>query len=179
MVLLDVEECREREVSFLKTSRSWLPELEGLRGLAALWVFTLHASNLTGADLPGFKAGGLGVDLFILLSGFLMVHQHEQRPIPIHQFYLRRFFRIAPLYYILLAVSLAAGDFLQSARATIPYPEALTDAARYTDHSAANVLTHVSFAFGLLPQSAVARPCRIGASGSKCSSTWCSRCSCC
>ncbi len=151
MVLSDVEERRKREINFLKTSRSWLPELEGLRGLAALWVFTLHVSNLTGADLPVFKAGGLGVDLFILLSGFLMVHQHEQRPIPIQHFYLRRFFRIAPLYYILLAVSLAAGDFLQSARAAIPYPEALTDAARYTDHSAANVLTHVSFAFGLLP----------------------------
>ena len=135
----------------MKTPRTWLPELEGLRGLAAFWVFTLHVSNFTSASIPFFKAGGLGVDLFILLSGFLMAHQAMQRPSPIHHFYIRRFFRIAPLYYIMFLVSLIAGNYLWGARSAIFYPETMTDPSRYTDHSLLNILLHASFVFGLVP----------------------------
>jgi len=139
----------------------WLKELEGLRGLASIWVFAMHVSILCGASIPVISQGALGVDLFILLSGFLMVHNYEQRrqtqpwsdTKTIFRFWLRRFFRIAPLYYFLLIVSFGLGSILFSARQTIAsyFPFSESDPARYTDHSLANLLTHISFAFGFLP----------------------------
>ncbi|MBH9538896.1 acyltransferase, partial [Novosphingopyxis sp. YJ-S2-01] len=53
--------------------------LDGLRGLAALWVLFGHLVILTGFRLPVLSKPDLGVDLFILLSGFLMVFQYRLR----------------------------------------------------------------------------------------------------
>ncbi|MEI9997915.1 MAG: acyltransferase family protein [Verrucomicrobiota bacterium] len=53
--------------------------LDGLRGIAALWVLVGHGMLLTGFYVPIFVAADLGVDLFILLSGFLMVFQYQLR----------------------------------------------------------------------------------------------------
>lgn len=53
------------------------PELTGLRGIAALWVF-FHHWNLfsygSGQGFHGLAVGYLGVDAFFLLSGFVMTH---------------------------------------------------------------------------------------------------------
>jgi peptidoglycan/LPS O-acetylase OafA/YrhL len=142
-------------------TKSWLTELEGLRGLAALWVFAVHVSILCGTNIPVISWGALGVDLFILLSGFLMVHQYEQRKDSnpwtsrktIGHFWCRRFFRIAPLYYILLTVAFAIDPILEWARLDIGthYPSSLTNSLRYSDRTLANILTHFSFSFGFLP----------------------------
>src|SRR5437868_2882376 len=52
---------------------SHLAHLDGLRGMAALWVLVAHVGIWTGyAWLPNPK---LAVDIFIVCSGFLMVHQ--------------------------------------------------------------------------------------------------------
>src|SRR3546814_1095538 len=53
--------------------------LDGLRGVAALWVLLGHMMILTGFRLPLMCKPDLGVDLFILPSGFLMVFQY---PLP-------------------------------------------------------------------------------------------------
>jgi peptidoglycan/LPS O-acetylase OafA/YrhL len=140
----------------------WLKELEGLRGIASLWVLALHVSILSGTHFPIISQGALGVDLFILLSGFLMVHNYEQRklvqpwsaPKTIRTFWLRRFFRIAPLYYLLLLLALAMSPILSWARLVIAevYPLSATDPLRYTDHSWLNIVTHLGFVFGVLPE---------------------------
>lgn len=91
--------------------------LDGLRGIAALWVLVGHGMLLTGFYVPIFVAADLGVDLFILLSGFLMVFQYQLRqewenwdlPRTWAAFWTRRFFRLSPLYFPLLVVSLAIG----------------------------------------------------------------------
>jgi len=151
----------------LKT-KTWLVELEGLRGLAALWVFSMHVSLLSGTKIPIVSQGAFGVDLFILLSGFLMVHQFEQRKETqkwsdtktIGRFWVRRFFRIVPLYYLLLTTALVFDPLLQWSRLSIGghYPATLTNGLRYSDRSLANVLTHFSFIFGLLPHFAFQTP---------------------
>jgi peptidoglycan/LPS O-acetylase OafA/YrhL len=139
-------------------SKSYLPELEGLRGLAALWVLIYHLGALTGVRLPIIRSGGLGVDLFVLLSGFLMVHQYEQRRESqpwssgrtIGNFYCRRFFRIAPLYYLLLAASFAAAPAVERWVLYIrQHSSGYMDI--HSDTSWANLLVHLSFAFGFLP----------------------------
>lgn len=135
--------------------------LDGLRGLAALWVLLGHAMILTGFRLPLVSQPDLGVDLFILLSGFLMVFQYRlrsefedwQRPSIWGAFWVRRFFRIAPLFYVLLAAALIAGPAIYADRVAIDtfLGQSLQPPERYLDHGPANIAAHLSFVFGLLP----------------------------
>lgn len=85
------------------TSRvDYLPGLDGVRAIAVLAVLLYHL------DLPGFfSAGFLGVDLFFVLSGFLITSQllreHERnQSISLRDFYLRRARRLLPAVVALL-----------------------------------------------------------------------------
>ena len=73
-----------------------LPSIQILRALAALSVMTVHTA------LPGHVTGGAGVDLFFVISGFIMVYASEplfgRRDAP-RIFFLRRVVRIVPLYW--------------------------------------------------------------------------------
>ena len=98
--------------------------IEGLRGIAVLWVVLFHffvlrpgdaASRAILATPAGALAanGYLGVDLFFLISGFLLalpwfMHATQQRERPSAiDFYRRRFWRIVPAYYVQLAILFA------------------------------------------------------------------------
>ena len=143
--------------------------LDGLRGIAALWVFVSHVQILSGMrQMPLLSWGDSAVDLFMMISGFLMAHHYlgraDKEPWHLPRtwlgFWLRRVFRIAPAYYVLLAVALVAGAWLGHDRDVIGahYPWTLTRGDRYTDHSLPNVLTHVSFVFGALPRFGFSTP---------------------
>jgi len=97
--------------------RPFMPELDSLRGLAILGVLLLHgfywqydASHFTGLArllVLATKPGWLGVNLFFVLSGFLITgilldSRSDPRYYP--QFYMRRALRILPAYYLLLAL---------------------------------------------------------------------------
>ncbi|KKW49694.1 acyltransferase family protein [Pantoea stewartii subsp. indologenes] len=145
----------------MSATRGWSTELEGLRGIASLWVLLGHISLLIHCHITLLSSPGIGVDLFILLSGYLMAKNYVERqekepwqsPETIKKFWLRRFFRIAPLYYLLLAVALISGPWFGEMRDTIAhvYSGTATDASRYADQSLMNVVTHFSFLFGVLP----------------------------
>ena len=93
--------------------------LDGLRGFAALWVAMLHFylmkaavfSEMLPAPLLLFlRSGGLGVDIFFVLSGFVIAHTVRQRWITsslIGRFVLRRSLRLDPPYWIVMALFLA------------------------------------------------------------------------
>ena len=87
----------------------YLPELQGLRGLAVLGVVFYHchpllvSTALYGASLWGWA----GVNLFFVLSGFLITTillESRGRPHYFRNFYARRALRIWPVYLLLLAV---------------------------------------------------------------------------
>lgn len=90
--------------------------LDSLRGIAAAWVVLFHIVFIPNPnlDVPAWAAswvqiGGMGVTLFFVVSAFSLgytmpIHEREHRPF--RSFYVRRFFRIAPLFYVLLAFSL-------------------------------------------------------------------------
>lgn len=91
-----------------------LPVLDGVRGLAVLMVVFFHTTHLSDQSAVGRAtwwlagAGWTGVDLFFVLSGFLItgiLWEAKGRPFYFRNFYMRRFLRIFPLYYLALAVS--------------------------------------------------------------------------
>lgn len=146
---------------------SRIEPLDGLRGVAALWVFVGHALNLTVAWIPILGRPLLAVDLFMLLSGALMAYQAEvrearepmARPITWLRFWTRRFFRIAPVFYVAFAVALLLGPWLLGMREIVAAAGAGTpDAARYTDQGPLNILLHLTFVFGLIPEYASRSP---------------------
>ena len=88
-----------------------LPALDGLRGIAVLLVLLAHSTPPTGRGLAGataavLRTGWVGVDLFFVLSGFLITRillRTRERPDYFRAFYARRARRILPLYYLALA----------------------------------------------------------------------------
>lgn len=86
--------------------RSFIASLQSLRGLAALWVVLYHldvAREISGAPalgIGGIRVGWLGVDLFFVLSAYLLGQPFlEGRAPPTRKFLRERFLRIAPAYY--------------------------------------------------------------------------------
>jgi peptidoglycan/LPS O-acetylase OafA/YrhL len=98
----------------LQAHRSYLGtrvfgSLDGLRGLCILGVIWHHAPP----QVPGafFERGFLGVDMFFVLSGFLIVtlllrERDRTGAISLKNFYARRTLRIFPIYYLLIFVIL-------------------------------------------------------------------------
>jgi peptidoglycan/LPS O-acetylase OafA/YrhL len=88
---------------------SYLPELDGLRGLAILWVVLYHCHpRLVGTWIYYASLWGwAGVVLFFILSGFLITSillVTRDKPHFFHNFHARRALRIWPVYILLLIV---------------------------------------------------------------------------
>ena len=112
--------------------RHRVPTLDGLRGLAILMVMVFHMSVLGFLDPPDRSIvdrawlsvamfGWSGVDLFFVLSGFLITGilldaKGGDRGRYFGSFYARRALRIAPLYYAVVAFALLVLPHLHTAK---------------------------------------------------------------
>ncbi|MBU6400993.1 MAG: acyltransferase [Verrucomicrobia bacterium] len=84
--------------------------IDVIRVLAAWMVVAWHTGGAVNYRLPIFSSASIAVDVFMNVSGFLMLYlfwerRHKEpweRPSTWFKFYVRRFFRIAPLYYVVL-----------------------------------------------------------------------------
>ena len=84
-------------------SSTYLPGLDGLRGVAVLLVVAFHAS------VPGFGGGFLGVEVFFVISGFLITgillrEIEENGRLDLKNFYIRRALRLLPALVLCLVV---------------------------------------------------------------------------
>jgi peptidoglycan/LPS O-acetylase OafA/YrhL len=89
------------------SERKYVPELDGLRALSVLLVVSAHMydAETMWQWLSGYK----GVIVFFVLSGYLITtlalrEEREHGTFSLSAFYIRRCFRIFPLYYLTLAV---------------------------------------------------------------------------
>jgi len=89
----------------IHTSFEFVVSIQVLRGIAALLVVLYHHSHYLAAVLPTtapgrlpFAGGYAGVDIFFIISGFMIVYSTQERsharPL---EFAIRRFFRVVPL----------------------------------------------------------------------------------
>ncbi len=126
-------------------------QLDALRGIAILSVVIFHAYIIR----PFFHGpwwmrfvgqGAEGVGLFYMVSALTLAlswkHRREVDREPQKAFWLRRFMRIAPMFYLTLSAAfiLHAGN-----------PTVVPHAMKHHIFTWANLLTHVTFVFGWLP----------------------------
>jgi peptidoglycan/LPS O-acetylase OafA/YrhL len=94
-------------------SGNHIPALDGIRGLAILAVLATHAVPRV-ADVGAgrwwnqvLESGAFGVDLFFVLSGYLITGillDTRDKPEYFRNFYARRFLRLFPVYYLYLGL---------------------------------------------------------------------------
>jgi len=98
--------------------RGHMPALDGMRGIAILLVLAhtfdvIQTRNGMGHDIDlALDTGWIGVQLFFVLSGFLITGillDTRSKPHYFRTFWIRRVLRIFPLYFGVLAVATAAG----------------------------------------------------------------------
>ena len=113
---------------------SYRPEIDGLRALAVIPVMLFHA------DLTLFSGGYVGVDVFFVISGFLMTaiicRELLSEKFTYTGFYERRARRILPALYFMIFVSMILSlfilipddliDFSQNAAGTVGFVSNLT-----------------------------------------------------
>ena len=147
----------------VREEAGYVPAIEGLRGVAVLWVILFHYVVVRDGrfDDPAIAAieavrplniivrnGYLGVDLFFLISGFLLtlpwfVRAARGAPPPsTREFYARRFRRIAPAYYVQLVVLFAV---------VLPLLKGIAYWRSDLYVIAANVVAHAAFVHNTTP----------------------------
>jgi peptidoglycan/LPS O-acetylase OafA/YrhL len=137
--------------------RGHLPVLDGVRGLAILMVLALHfVANTTATN--SFEAvvtrvcgfGMFGVDLFFVLSGFLitgiLIDAKDSRGY-FRNFYVRRALRIFPLYYSVLACLFLVAPHIAYFRG--PEIDALRHDQAWAWLYGVNILTAIRGSFSL------------------------------
>lgn len=147
-----------------RTTDRHLAYLDGFRSVAANWVLCAHImiwGGWYGLPVPDAK---IAVDLFMVLSGFLMLHNTESRITDgavdirfFRTFVCRRFLRIAPVYYVALIFAVLIGpqieDGCRALQAANPrwWKDSVYDHLTL-DQSWTSLLLHVTFLFGFFPE---------------------------
>ena len=86
-------------------------DIDGLRAIAVLSVVLYHFG------VPGFSGGFVGVDVFFVISGYLIGgilwrEYHDTGRIWLLHFYIRRFRRLMPAFFVMVAATTAVAWFL-------------------------------------------------------------------
>ena len=147
----------DKRHSSSKAQATYLPPLDGIRGLAIIGVILCHLTVFGPEDIyrdykfinSVFYAGWSGVDLFFVLSGFLITGillDHKVSPYYYKSFYIRRILRIFPVYYFALTVIVLAAFFLTHEYITIQNSGLKAELIRSMDHVNNE---HLSFCFYL------------------------------
>lgn len=104
----------------MKLVKKDISSIQWLRGIAALLVVFHHLGLFmrdVGSPMYTFELGAIGVDIFFVISGFIMVHitrDHDGSFSSTRQFFKKRLVRIFPLYWAITLVYLASDNLTKS-----------------------------------------------------------------
>ena len=103
---------------------SFRNDINGLRAIAVLSVVLYHA------EIPFFSGGWLGVDIFFVISGYLIsniiISELNQGEFSLKRFYLRRIKRILPALFSTIFLSLPLAYWLLTPKALIQFTNSVT-----------------------------------------------------
>jgi peptidoglycan/LPS O-acetylase OafA/YrhL len=136
------------EGSNLLSGTPYFPQLDGLRALSVFAVCGNHIYSTAPPAIASYVHGWVGVQIFFVLSGFLitsllMREEQQTQTISLQSFYLRRAFRILPMYlatlvlYFIVCLSPFGRDKLWQFIQGLPY--FLTFLNEYTPESVGTV----------------------------------------
>jgi len=115
-----------------KSPISYRPEIDGLRAVAVLPVILFHAG------VSGFSGGFVGVDIFFVISGYLigaiLMQDIARGQFSVSRFYGRRVRRILPALAFVCAVTSLAAAALLPAAAFGEYARSLVGVATFTSN---------------------------------------------
>ncbi len=168
--------CKMADIYISKSSLLRIDELDGLRGVLALWVALSHIfcwcgfalfplavphllASTVGRFWVQFSFAGGAVDTFIILSGFAISFMLHARPQTYGQFMAGRFFRIYPVYLLCLLAGFATICLMPSVLNTVGwrdneyfnlYVRPVLDSA--LAHPATHLVSHLTLLFGVIPE---------------------------
>ncbi|HEN5160598.1 acyltransferase family protein [Klebsiella pneumoniae] len=136
----------------------YIRELEGLRGIMALWVVFGHSL----ASLPAFSTripptalNSYAVDVFIILSGFVIFFMLDNKKQVYSDYITQRFFRIFPIYIFAFFLSLLILNFTQetllSADLSPGTYKRLLLIESFYERPLAHILAHITLLQGVIP----------------------------
>ena len=135
---------------FMENKTSKLAYVDVMRACAILMVIVLHTSQVVqGLSMVTVEItayGQMGVQLFFVVSAYTLCLSHVRREgesHPVAKFYTRRFFRIAPLYYIAIAFYFSLHITVQ----LLQHGPILI----YRPYTAINILANMFFVHGFYP----------------------------
>jgi exopolysaccharide production protein ExoZ len=108
--------------------------IQALRGIAALLVTIFHAGLRVDPAETIFRVGNAGVDIFFVISGFVMWTTTSSRATPPAIFLRHRFIRLVPMYWLATLAMVAGAALVPQA-----FPRAMYD------------VSHVLLSLGFVP----------------------------
>jgi peptidoglycan/LPS O-acetylase OafA/YrhL len=127
------EELGGRPVRVNPSSAAFRPEIEGLRAIAIFLVVGYHAA------IPGFAGGYIGVDVFFVLSGYLitglLVREIEQTGhLDLLGFYARRARRLLPALALTVVATMMVSALIFSPAEQQGFAKTAMSTAAYTSN---------------------------------------------
>lgn len=113
----------------LKTNPS-LPALTGIRAIAAYMVFIHHYNPFSEARFgytvhSFFGQFHIGVTIFFVLSGFLICYNYYEKEVAFKEYFIKRFARIYPVYFLLTSLTFVYFHFYFSKGISIDFRDYL------------------------------------------------------
>lgn len=130
--------------------------LEGIRGIMAWWVVLGHVAHTVGLDIPVIAQNALAVDVFIILSGFVITSLIVTKQEAYLPYITRRALRIFPAYLVVLALSALLLPLYAQAMLEIPFQTGrnvgrLEQARAALENLPEHLATHMVLLQGLVP----------------------------
>lgn len=142
-----------------------IPEFEGLRGYLAWWVFAFHIITIAGFSAEDYPRGirllvrgEYPVDVFIILSGFVIFMLLETKQQKYWTFITQRFFRLYPVFIVVFILAVFAHPLRIESLNALPWDHNELDGLRasrwlQTDNFFwSNIVTHLTLLHSAIPE---------------------------